>query len=146
VKPFEVILPAANGTREPAKRLDEPCNAQKAFEDALVRLDAACPESVDDEDSAELLRSLLTGHWFTITQFERNGRRYHLVHTDDPEVQGDYALTPRERQVLGYAELGQSNKLIAYSLGLSTSTVSTLLERARKKVSSAPPPNPEPDE
>jgi DNA-binding CsgD family transcriptional regulator len=43
-------------------------------------------------------------------------------------------LTERERQVLAYADLGQSNKLIAYSLGLSTSTVSTLLSRARRKL------------
>jgi DNA-binding NarL/FixJ family response regulator len=140
------MLPAANGTLEPAKLLDEPLDAENALEDALVRIDATCSERVDDEDSSELLRNLMTGHWFTITQFERDGRRYHLVHNDDPEVAGNHALTRRERQVLGYAELGQSNKLIAYSLGLSISTVSTLLERARKKVSSAPPPKPDSSE
>jgi len=43
-------------------------------------------------------------------------------------------LTLRERQVLAYAGLGHSNKVIAYELGLSTSTVSTHLARARRKM------------
>jgi DNA-binding CsgD family transcriptional regulator len=42
-------------------------------------------------------------------------------------------LSSRERQVLSLVDLGQSNKLIAYSLGLSVSTVSTTLTRARRK-------------
>ena len=50
----------------------------------------------------------------------------------------DRALTPRERQVLGYAELGHSNKLIAYSLGLAPSTVATVLGKARKKIGTPP--------
>jgi hypothetical protein len=39
----------------------------------------------------------------------------------------------RERQVFAYAELGHSDKLIAYSLGLSLSTVSTLLSKRAAK-------------
>lgn len=46
----------------------------------------------------------------------------------------DRALTRREQQVLAYAEIGHSNKLIAYSLGVAISTVSTLLARARRKL------------
>ena len=60
-------------------------------------------------------------------------------------------LTARERQVVGHAALGRSNKAIAYSLGLSPSTVSTLLDRARKRsfspegeglLTERPPPQP----
>jgi DNA-binding CsgD family transcriptional regulator len=43
-------------------------------------------------------------------------------------------LTEREQQVLSFAEFGLSNKLIAHSLGLSISTVSTTLTRARRKL------------
>jgi DNA-binding CsgD family transcriptional regulator len=43
-------------------------------------------------------------------------------------------LTDRERQVFTYAAMGQSNKLIAYSLGLAVSTVAAHLERARRKL------------
>jgi DNA-binding CsgD family transcriptional regulator len=40
----------------------------------------------------------------------------------------------REAQVARGAALGHSNKLIAYELGLATSTVSTLLARAIRKL------------
>lgn len=44
------------------------------------------------------------------------------------------ALTERERQVVGYAKLGHHNKLIAYELGLSTSTVRVILSRVATKL------------
>ncbi|HTQ03257.1 MAG TPA: helix-turn-helix transcriptional regulator [Polyangiaceae bacterium] len=44
------------------------------------------------------------------------------------------SLTPRERQVLSLADFGRSNKAIAHALGLSISTVSTTLTRARRKL------------
>lgn len=43
------------------------------------------------------------------------------------------SLSPRELVVLQCAEQGQSNKLIAHSLGVAISTVATLLARARRK-------------
>lgn len=52
----------------------------------------------------------------------------------DTEIPIERALTLREQQILTYAEIGHSNKLIAYSLGVSISTVSTLLARARRKL------------
>jgi DNA-binding CsgD family transcriptional regulator len=57
-----------------------------------------------------------------------------LAYRNDPDLQPTKALSKREQQVLAYAALGQSNKLIAYSLGLSLSSVSTLLARARRKL------------
>jgi DNA-binding CsgD family transcriptional regulator len=46
----------------------------------------------------------------------------------------DLALTRAERRILDCVKAGWSNKLAAYSLGLSLSTVGTLLARAREKV------------
>jgi DNA-binding NarL/FixJ family response regulator len=43
-------------------------------------------------------------------------------------------LTGRECQVVGFASLGHSNKLIAYELGIATSTVGVLLSRAMAKL------------
>jgi DNA-binding CsgD family transcriptional regulator len=42
-------------------------------------------------------------------------------------------LTSRERQILSLADRGASNKVIAFGLGISISTVSTILTRARRK-------------
>jgi DNA-binding NarL/FixJ family response regulator len=46
---------------------------------------------------------------------------------------GPEALAPRERQVVAAAAAGPANKLIAYELGLSDSTVRVLLSGAAKK-------------
>jgi DNA-binding CsgD family transcriptional regulator len=43
-------------------------------------------------------------------------------------------LSARERQVVALAALGQPNKMIAYELGIATSTVGVLLMRASRKV------------
>jgi DNA-binding CsgD family transcriptional regulator len=44
------------------------------------------------------------------------------------------ALSPRERQVLSLAAAGDTNKVIAYELGLSPSTVGVLVSRAMRKL------------
>jgi DNA-binding NarL/FixJ family response regulator len=104
-----------------------------------VRIDAARSERDDAEHSVELWRGLVAGRWSLVEHFERDGRRYFLAHKNDPELAPDRRLSPREAQVLAYAELGYSNKLIAYSLGLSSSTVATVLGKARRKVGMADP-------
>src|SRR5262245_25636839 len=81
---------------------------------------------------------LVAVRWSLVEHFERDGRRFYLAHKNDPELAADRSLTRRERQVLAYAELGYSNKLIAYSLGLSSSTVATLLFKGRRKLGMAP--------
>lgn len=48
--------------------------------------------------------------------------------------QGPGALTPRERDVIGYVALGKSNKLIAIELGLSMRTVETHRARIFRKL------------
>ena len=100
----------------------------------LRRLVASAPAPLERELVVELWRALISGRWSVVEHFERDGKRYYLAHKNDPELAADRALTPRERQVFGYAELGHSDKLIAYSLGLSLSTVSTLLSSARRKL------------
>jgi DNA-binding NarL/FixJ family response regulator len=129
----EAVL-TANGKVEHATGHAEPRAAREALRDALARIDKARSEQDDARRSVELWRGLVAGRWSLIEHFERDGKRYYLAHKNDPELAEDRVLTPRERLVLGYAELGQSNKLIGYALGLSSSTVSTLLTRARRKV------------
>ena len=49
------------------------------------------------------------------------------------EIRGLEKLSFRERQVVALKETGQSNEDVANRLGVSASTVSTLLRRARRK-------------
>ena len=71
--------------------------------------------------------------WSLVDHFDKDGRRYLVARKNDPFVQGS-KLTLRERQVLGFACLGHSNKLIAYELGLATATVGVLLSTAMRKL------------
>jgi ATP/maltotriose-dependent transcriptional regulator MalT len=129
----EAVL-GPNGKVEHAKGAAESRAARDSLRDALVRIDAARSEQNNARRSVDLWRGLVAGRWSLVEHFERDGKRYFLAHKNAPELREDRALTPRERQVLGYAELGLSNKLISYALDLSSSTVSTLLARARVKL------------
>lgn len=132
----EAVL-ASSGKMEHAQGPARHRSAREALRDALVRIHAARSGRHDAGRSVSLWRGLVAGRWSLVEHFERDGRRYYLAHKNDPELAPDRTLTPREKQVLAYAELGYSNKLIAYSLGLSSSTVSTQLAKARRKIGKA---------
>lgn len=57
-----------------------------------------------------------------------------MARRNEHELPDPRALTARERAVVHLAVLGKSNKLIAYELGLSTSTVATYLSWAMRKL------------
>lgn len=64
--------------------------------------------------------------WELVAEYEIEGRRYAVI-----RARGDaIALTSRERQVVARAALGQTNKVIAFELGVSDSTVRVLMARA----------------
>jgi DNA-binding NarL/FixJ family response regulator len=86
------------------------------------------------DEAVEAWRGLVTGRWTLLDHFDGDGRRYLVAHRNDPDAPDPRALTLRERQVVGYVALGQSNKLIAYELGLSASTVGVLLKNAAAKL------------
>jgi DNA-binding CsgD family transcriptional regulator len=79
-------------------------------------------------------QAMVSGRWSLVDHFDSDGRRYVLAHRNDPQLPDARGLTPRERQVIAYAALGHSNKVIAYELGLSTPTVASHLARARAKL------------
>jgi DNA-binding CsgD family transcriptional regulator len=77
---------------------------------------------------------LVAARWTLVDQFDRDGDRYLLARRNDVELGGLEVLSERERQAVAYAGLGHSNKLIAYEMGLSASTVGVLLWRASTKL------------
>jgi DNA-binding CsgD family transcriptional regulator len=89
----------------------------------------------DDPDEAlDVWRGLVVGRWSLVDQFDHDGRRFVVARRNEPSVQEEAALSERERQVLAYAARGWSNKVIAYHLGLSISTVSSHLTGAARKL------------
>lgn len=104
-------------------------HAAKAVDRARGRL-----RRDDPAEALELWRGLVDGRWSLVDRFESDGRRYVVARRNDPDVRDPRALTARERQVAGYVAAGHSNKLVAYSLGLSTSAVNTHLTSAKRKL------------
>jgi DNA-binding CsgD family transcriptional regulator len=85
-------------------------------------------------EAMDAWRGLVAGRWSLVDHFDSDGRRYIVAHRNDPEVADPRGLTERERQIVGYADLGRSNKEIAYELGISQTTVAVHLARARLKL------------
>jgi DNA-binding NarL/FixJ family response regulator len=82
----------------------------------------------------EARRSLKSKRWTLIGVYERDGKRFVIARSNDVRLPRPAALSPWERQALGVALLSDSNKFIAYELGISASTVGVLLHRAAQKL------------
>jgi DNA-binding CsgD family transcriptional regulator len=80
-------------------------------------------------------QGLIAARWTLLEHFESDGKRYLLARRNEPQLRlGFAAVTERERQALGYAALGHTNKLIAYEMGVTPATVGVLLHRAAAKL------------
>lgn len=85
-----------------------------------------------------LLAEILAGKWvISCAEEEHEERRYVAVRARATDA--GRPLSPRERDVLLRVLVGDSNKLIAHELGVSPSSVTTLLRRARRKLSERAP-------
>ena len=109
--------------------------AREAIRRAARAIDRARSSARGNQDEAlDLWLGLVSGRWSLVDRFDTDGRRFVVACRNDPQVRDPRALTLRERQVLAYSAMGHSNKLIAYTLGLSNSTVSVLRKRAMRKL------------
>lgn len=125
-----------DGTIQHAVGAAESREARAVLRGAAVAIDRArgALRRREPAEALEIWRGLVEGRWTIVDHFDRDGRRYVVARRNDPEVADRGVLTLRERQALGYAALGHSNKLIAYELGLSPSTVATHLSQAAHKL------------
>jgi len=132
----EAILQADGRKLADAKGAAQASDAREALLFAAAQRDRARGRlrRTDPERAVAIWLGLVAGRWSLVDQEDRDGRRYVLAYRNAPEAGDQHALTERERQVLAYAALGHSNKLIAYELGIAPSTISGLLARARRKL------------
>jgi DNA-binding CsgD family transcriptional regulator len=89
---------------------------------------------VSSEEALSLWRALVTGRWSLVDSFDHDGRRYVVARSNPPSVSRPRGLSAREQEVVAYAVLGHSNKMISYELGLSISAVSAYLSHAMQKL------------
>lgn len=78
--------------------------------------------------------ALVEGRYSLVDRFESDGRRYVVAHENPPHMRDPRGLTRAEAIVASWAARGHSDKLIAYELGRSLGTVSSLLSRAYGKL------------
>jgi DNA-binding CsgD family transcriptional regulator len=88
----------------------------------------------DPEDAVEMWKAMVAGRWSLLDHFDSDGRRFVVAVRNAASVPDARGLTRRESQVLAQVALGQSNKMVAYELGLSLSTVAAHLASARAKL------------
>jgi DNA-binding CsgD family transcriptional regulator len=126
----------ADGRVQHAESTAKSKNMRTALRNAAVTVDKARGK-LRTEDSAEavdLWKGLVAGQWSLVDRFDTDGKRFYVAHRNGAGVTGPNALTEREQQVVAFATIGDSNKLIAYRLGLSKSTVGTHLSSAKLKL------------
>ncbi|MBL8952855.1 MAG: helix-turn-helix transcriptional regulator [Myxococcaceae bacterium] len=112
-----------------AESRDDLRRATLAFDQARSKLRR------DDELATRRWRPLVTSRWSLIDDFDTDGKRFVVAVENAPPTRGPQReLSQREHQVMTQAHLGHSNKVIAYELGLSHSTVRVLMHRAMHKL------------
>jgi DNA-binding CsgD family transcriptional regulator len=117
----------------------EPCAQSRSARDILRHAAGAIDRArskarSDDDEALEIWKGLVAGRWSLVEQFDRDGRRFLVALKNEPDVKDPRALTLRERQVLAYTAAGDSLKLTAYTLGLSTTSVFRHRETAMRKL------------
>jgi DNA-binding CsgD family transcriptional regulator len=110
--------------------------ATRKLRDAAVTVDRARGRmrETDPERALQTWKALVRGRWSMVDWFDTDGRRFVLALPNAPRVSDPRGLTERESQIMAYAVLGQTNKMIGYRLGLSQSRVSMLLRSAMRKL------------
>jgi DNA-binding CsgD family transcriptional regulator len=130
----EAVLSPSGAVRHAEADAQSP-SARESLRRAAKAIDRARSKTRSNEDEAlDLWQGLVAGRWSLVEQFDSDGRRFMVARRNDPQVTDPRALSLRERQVLAYVAMGQPVKLIAYSLGVSQSSVSTTRRTAMRKL------------
>lgn len=129
----EVIL-SPDGRVEHAVAEVRDLVAIDALRERVAAVDRLRTHERGDADLAtEVWQGLTEGRWSLVDHFESDGRRFYLARENRPAVRL-VELGEREEQIARAAALGHSNKLIAYELGVSVSTVTAHLKSAAQKL------------
>jgi DNA-binding CsgD family transcriptional regulator len=108
--------------------------ARDTLREVVKRIDRARAGRVGEDATLELWTALVDGRWTLMDRFDTDGRRFVIARRNAPELGRYLALTPEESAVARLHAMGQSSKLVAYTLGISQSSVSRRLHDALFKL------------
>lgn len=108
--------------------------ARERLREAARAIDRARLSGTDPDEALELWSGLVDGRWSLVDRFESDGRRFLVACRNDPRRADPRALTRTERAVLPYAAMGHPNKVIAYELGLSETSVANHVAAVTQKL------------
>ncbi|MCA9641207.1 MAG: LuxR family transcriptional regulator [Polyangiaceae bacterium] len=109
-------------------------SALTALSKAARAIDRARGSSRRSADALETWTPMVTGRWSLIDQFDRDGRRFVVAHVNADRQLDPRALSAGERRVATRLARGDSQKEIAYELGVSPSTVGTHVVNIGRKL------------
>lgn len=129
VDPKRFLVTDADGAARERSSLE-------AIRQAAIRNDRARGQlrRTNPTRALELWSGLVEGRWSLIDWFDTDGRRFILAKPNAPQLGDPRGLTEREHQVATYAALGETHKMIAYRLGISSSRVCAVLRAAMRKL------------
>jgi DNA-binding NarL/FixJ family response regulator len=105
--------------------------ARRALHGAVRDIESARTSRRDDEGKAlDIWKGLVSARWTLVDQFDAQGKRYVLARENAPISAALAKLSPTETCVVRHAAQGYSTKEIAYTLGISATTVRVLIMRA----------------
>lgn len=130
----EAVL-AADGRVLDAAGLAQTPDARAVLREAARRRDGARTRSKarSVDEVTDQWRALIAGRWSLVDVFDHDGRRFVVARRNDLAASAP-ALSDRELQIAAYLAMGQSNKVIAYQMGVAVSTVATHTRRIAKKL------------
>jgi DNA-binding CsgD family transcriptional regulator len=109
-------------------------DARRALRTAVLDVERARTALRHEPGSAlALWKGLVSARWTLVDEFDSHGSKYVVARENAPRPKGLVSLTPTERCVVTYAARGYSTKEVAYTLGISATTVRVLLMRAVRR-------------
>ncbi len=110
-------------------------DARAELAEAAKRVDRARSRRLGrGREALDIWQGLVDGTWSLVERFDSDGKRFMLAHRNPEDVTDPRGLTTMETRVVALTVRGYSDKLTAYHLGISTSTVSAHLSSAMTKL------------